>query len=327
MDVSVNNNKPDEWKKDILLSVDFYNSWFVEYAPEVYRNNRKALSQRVTSAMEITGDFSKITPAALKEHPETLSVLRMSMCPPLARDRLIGLSKVSKNLILSMENENESKIPSRMKDDHVNSELRSICQTFSGLLDRDLFPWLNEKRAPTEKERDRAVVVIADRLCGSVSDPIIRNAQEKRQLDSVEKWLEKRGYVRSEPGTRFGDLDKGTYSFRINAPVSIGEYVISTKESKSVNVPIDVVIMPKPSANNVPLLIEAKSAGDYTNVNKRRKEEAQKMGQLRRTYGEKMKYILFLCGYFDAGYLGYEAAEGIDWVWEHRIDDLRKFDL
>jgi type II restriction enzyme len=25
------------------------------------------------------------------------------------------------------------------------------------------------------------------------------------------------------------------------------------------------------------------------------------------------------------GYLGYEAAEGIDWVWEHRIDDLAEF--
>jgi hypothetical protein len=34
---------------------------------------------------------------------------------------------------------------------------------------------------------------------------------------------------------------------------------------------------------------------------------------------------LFLCGYFDSGYLGYEAAEGIDWVWEHRIDDLAQF--
>lgn len=29
----------------------------------------------------------------------------------------------------------------------------------------------------------------------------------------------------------------------------------------------------------------------------------------------------------DSGYLGYEAAEGIDWVWEHRIDDLAPFGL
>ncbi len=74
-------------------------------------------------------------------------------------------------------------------------------------------------------------------------------------------------------------------------------------------------------------MVEAKSAGDYTNVNKRRKEEAIKVGQLRDTYGESIQFVLFLCGYFDSGYLGYEAAEGIDWVWEHRIDDLAGFRL
>jgi len=86
--------------------------------------------------------------------------------------------------------------------------------------------------------------------------------------------------------------------------------------------------MPKARRQNKsPLLIEAKSAGDFANVNKRRKEEAAKMGQLRRTYGRDVRYILFLCGYFDSGYLGYEAAEGIDWVWEHRISDFGKLGL
>ena len=42
---------------------------------------------------------------------------------------------------------------------------------------------------------------------------------------------------------------------------------------------------------------------------------------------EAGKTILFLCGYFDSGYLGYEAAEGIDWVWEHRMADLAEFGL
>ncbi len=27
---------------------------------------------------------------------------------------------------------------------------------------------------------------------------------------------------------------------------------------------------------------------------------------------------------FDVGYLGYEAQDGIDWVWEHRIDDFEQ---
>jgi len=97
---------------------------------------------------------------------------------------------------------------------------------------------------------------------------------------------------------------------------------------KTFNNPIDAVINPKTSKKNeFPVFFEAKSAGDFTNTNKRRKEEAVKMTQLRSTYGKKIQFNLFLCGYFDSGYLGYEAAEGIDWVWEHRIDDLSKFGL
>jgi len=51
------------------------------------------------------------------------------------------------------------------------------------------------------------------------------------------------------------------------------------------------------------------------------------MSQLRRTFGNNVRFVLFLCGYFDSGYLGYEAAEGIDSVWEHRIQDLAGFGL
>ncbi len=97
---------------------------------------------------------------------------------------------------------------------------------------------------------------------------------------------------------------------------------------RSVNISVDAVVMPRGAKKGqLPLLVEAKSAGDFTNVNKRRKEEMAKMNQLRRTYGDKVQFILFLCGYFDSGYLGYEAAEGIDWVWEHRIDELAEFGL
>ena len=95
-----------------------------------------------------------------------------------------------------------------------------------------------------------------------------------------------------------------------------------------VQIPVDLIVRPlKKQASRQVVLVEAKSAGDYTNVNKRRKEEAQKMNQLKREYGDQINYLLFLCGYFDAGYLGYEASEGIDWVWEHRIDDLANIGL
>lgn len=116
-------------------------------------------------------------------------------------------------------------------------------------------------------------------------------------------------------------MQPGMYAFRMNVNAKHGD------SGKTVNIPIDAVVMPKRQLAKMPLLIEAKSAGDYTNVNKRRKEEAAKNAQLRKTYGDQIRLVLFLCGYFDSGYLGYEAAENIDWVWEHRIDDLSMFGL
>ena len=128
--------------------------------------------------------------------------------------------------------------------------------------------------------------------------------------------------LRAEEQAEFGTMPPGTYEFRMNVPANL------QGGTKQVNIPVDVAIMPKSvRQRDFPFFLEAKSAGDFANVNKRRKEEAQKMAQLRGTYGDKVRYHLFLCGYFDTGYLGYEAAEGIDWVWEHRMDDLAKLGL
>ena len=43
---------------------------------------------------------------------------------------------------------------------------------------------------------------------------------------------------------------------------------------------------------DLPVLFEAKSAGDFTNTNKRRKEEATKMAQLRKNFGAKVRFNL-----------------------------------
>lgn len=239
--LAVNRDKPDLWKSDVARSVDMYNTWFLEFAPEAFRTTRVKTTQDVEHALRQT----------------------------------------------------------------------------------DLL-WLGRAESASDVEILRAATIVADRLCGAVANPIIRNAQEQRQLAAIGAWLEARGYVHlpNTPAPRFGAISPGTFSFHLNIPAKLEDGV--TK----INLPIDAVVLPKSAGkDDFPLLFEAKSAGDYTNVNKRRKEEAAKMSQLRRTYGDKARLNLFLCGYFDTGYLGYEAAEGIDWVWEHRIDDMELFGL
>jgi hypothetical protein len=315
--MAVNLDKPDRWKPDILKSVDMYNDWFMKFAPQAFRSTRIQVTKDVEDALRLTENLKNIQPAVIRAHPEILPTLRMATCPPLAVDRLIGLSGVSPSLVKVMELKKQ--VPSRMVSATMDADLEKIGKIVQKMADPDILVWLEKGVAPSESEVHRAATIIADRLCGSVANPIIRNAQEKRQLAFIKDWLEKRGYEAVPPGqgTKFDSMLPGTFSFRMNVPVKLEGGV------QSVNIPIDAVIMPNTAKKgDLPIFIEAKSAGDYTNTNKRRKEEAVKMAQLRSNYGVSVKFALFLCGYFDTGYLGYEAAEGIDWVWEHRIDDL-----
>ncbi|HVB57098.1 MAG TPA: XamI family restriction endonuclease [Candidatus Acidoferrales bacterium] len=320
--MAINADKPHLWKADTRASVDQFNQWFLKFAPKAYRETRNTTVDSVKHGLDLTGDLTTITPSILQANPGILPTLRMSTCPPLARDRLIGLADSTKNLVGSME---EGKIPPRLSPELLEQHLVRIAKILLAMRDTDVFPWIPENRHPTKSERYRSSTIVADRLCGAVADPIVRNAQEKRQLALIEEYLRARGYRKLEhtTGAPITEMKPGTFAFRLNVHVKP-----SRTDTKAVKIPVDAVIQPKRAKlPHLPVLIEAKSAGDFTNVNKRRKEEATKINQLKATFGEGVVFALFLCGYFDAAYLGYEAAEGIDWVWEHRIDELAKLGI
>jgi hypothetical protein len=318
----INADKPRLWKEDTRASVDQFNRWFMKFAPEAYRTTRKKTIESVARGLAITKDLTTITPTVIKTYPGILPTLRMATCPPLARDRLIGLADSSKNLVGTLE---EGKLPPYLAADLLDAHLKKITAILSQMLDVDIFPWITDKRKATKEERYRSSTIVADRLCGAVAEPIVRNAQEKRQLALIEKYLINRGYkLKAHPAaTPLSQMQPGTFCFRLNVLVKP-----SKTGAKAVKIPIDAVIQPKKAKlPHLPILLEAKSAGDFTNVNKRRKEEAIKINHLKATYGKKIVFVLFLCGYFDAAYLGYEAAEGIDWIWEHRYQDLARLGI
>lgn len=320
--VPVNLNKPQQWKADIAASVDMYNDWFMRFAPDAFRSTRLRVTVDVEAALRATGNLTNIQPATLRQHPEILPTLRMSTCPPIAVDRLIGLAGVMPAFVRAMEL--DKRIPPRMSVAIADGQLAKIVAIIERMVDPDIFVWFGRSAPADATEIHRAATIVADRLCGAVANPIIRNAQEKRQLAAIKAWLEARGYrqITVADAAKFNTMPPGTFSFRMNVPVKLEGGV------QSVNIPVDSVIMPQTAAaGDLPIFLEAKSAGDFTNTNKRRKEEAVKMAQLRSNYGAAVRFNLFLCGYFDSGYLGYEAAEGIDWVWEHRIDDLALFGI
>lgn len=314
----INADKTHRWKADIAASVDQFNEWFMKFAPDAFRSTRLKTVLQVKSALLALHDLRSLNAHTLKNNPEALPTLRMCTAPPLAVDRLVGLARVGKNVVGCLE---KGKLPAKMNAPDLDTELSRICAIISKLLDHDIFPWLDVKKVPTDHERDRASTIVADRLCSAIANPIVRNAQEQRQLKLIGDWLEARGYKKLAlaSGKPLLEMQPGTYSFRMNLAVG---------KSHKVKIPVDVVVQPqKLRRDRLPILIEAKSAGDFTNTNKRRKEEATKIHQLQAAHGKSVSYVLFLCGYFGSDYLGYEAAEGIDWVWEHRIDDLLKLGL
>ena len=301
------------WKTDSWKSVECYNDWFTTFAPQAFLSARRGSMDKVLLTLSITDDLRKITVDNILQEPQILEVLRMVTAPPLAQDRLIGLSYTKKTLLKTLES---GKTPKGGISLEIRESIARMAEIIEKMLDKELFPWLLSKTI-TSQQRKRSASIVADRLTGVLSDPIIRNAQENRQLTAISNYLKSNGYTYVNKVASFEAMQPKTFSFHMNVPIVIGQ-------NKKVNMPIDVVICP---SKNTPLLLECKSAGDFTNTNKRRKEEAIKMAQLRETYGNDIRFYLFLCGYFDTGYLGYEAAEGIDWIWEHRISDFEKLGI
>src|SRR5713101_370324 len=99
---------------------DQFNQWFMKFAPKAYRDTRKKTIESVEQGLTLTNDLTTITPDVIKANPGILPTLRMSTCPPLARDRLIGLADSSKNLVGTLE---EGKLPPHLAADDLDAHL------------------------------------------------------------------------------------------------------------------------------------------------------------------------------------------------------------
>jgi hypothetical protein len=72
-----------------------------------------------------------------------------------------------------------------MSSMEVDANLVKIATMIERLADPYIFTWLKTGMAPTSVEIHRAATIVAERLCGAAANPIIRNAQEKRQLAEI----------------------------------------------------------------------------------------------------------------------------------------------
>src|ERR1035441_4224084 len=119
----INADKPYLWKADTRASVDQFNQWFMKFAPRAYRDTRKKTIESVEKGLTLTKDLTVISPDVIKANPGILPTLRMSTCPPLARDRLIGLSDSTKNFVGCLE---EGNLPRLLSPELLEEHLGRI---------------------------------------------------------------------------------------------------------------------------------------------------------------------------------------------------------
>jgi hypothetical protein len=119
----INADKPHLWKADVARSVDQFNQWFMQFAPDAFRSTRVKTTGYVKAALLATQDLQSIDSATLKTNPGILPTLRMCMAPPLAVDRLVGLAGVGSNLVDRLE---KGKLPAKMTEDKLLTGLGSV---------------------------------------------------------------------------------------------------------------------------------------------------------------------------------------------------------
>jgi hypothetical protein len=84
--------------------------------------------------LKATKNLTDVGIELLKSNPSVLPSLRMSTCPPLAVDRLIGLAGVSGNLVKVMEK--GDRLPPRMSQFELNRDLEKIGEIIEKMADK-----------------------------------------------------------------------------------------------------------------------------------------------------------------------------------------------
>lgn len=297
---------PSEWSDDIARSVREYNDWFTSEAPRYWSEGRDRAGAAVATLMDQTADLHALNPECLVEPSDLLTVLRACTAPPLAKERLATLANVRLSTINRLHK--GEGLPRHWH----RPEIQRLTTLIGQMLDPIVFPWVMEGRAPTALERDEALLVVGDRVGMTFYNPLLRNAQEARQVHLIRHYLRRNGYDEISSGSGIEMPDR---TFQIHRGVPYKD-----ESGEVVGLPVDCVV--NPGGGRAVALIEMKSAGDFTNVNKRRKEEASKANGVRKEHGDAAVFLLQLFGYFNQGYCSYEANAGIDWAWDHRLSDF-----
>jgi len=307
----MNSGSPERWEADRIRARDEMISWLAENAES--SQLRIELENKSLLAVQLLEKNLSIR-ESVSTFPESLTVLRALTRRDIGTSQFATFTGFGVSIIRSIE-----------RGINAPSEfIKEATLILEGELDYALVPWLQERRGATVEERNRAVHVSADRILRRITSTALRYQHEPRQLEKLESFLIAQGLKKTDFTTLVDplvDVIPGTYAFRVNVNGKTSEDLILKQN-------VDVLIKPFSYAPDaLPIFMEAKSMSDEVNPNKRQKEEAQKINNLIRMWGSRSTsdiiYLLLLGGTVPRRYLEVEAGSGIDWIWEHRVEDIK----
>lgn len=169
----------DELKEESLRAVEVFRRRRMEEPLEAFDEYQGVIED----LLEITVDLSHLDAQFMEVVTDRnlLRVLRYLPGPPISADDL----KTVGEAVLT---------PARLKEDEAMA--RRILQMILNGLDRRRFPWVTEKREPTEAERRAAVLASAALMATQRLATDRRSLEKQRQEEEVTQALEASGLTR-----------------------------------------------------------------------------------------------------------------------------------
>ena len=307
----MNAKSSENWESDRVVAKEEIIDWLAINTST--KNSRSRLEDQITSLLGELSILNSVEKAIVKD-PRILTSLRSLTRRDIGTSQIATFLGVGTSMYEAIERAEKP----------VAQILSGIVSLLEKELDESLAPWIVEKRSPTKDEMSRSVIVSADRILKRSTSTELRYKHEPRQLDKLKEYLDSKGYSEVN-GTGISDprkdMEPGSYAFRVNIDGL-------TIDGVTLKQNVDTLIMPfSKTTGLLPIFLEAKSMTDEVNPNKRQKEEAQKVDNVRRKWqnkSEKLNFVLLLGGTVPRRYLEVEAGSGLDWIWEHRVNDLDK---
>jgi len=188
----------------------------------------------------------------------------------------------------------------------------SILDMFRATADPCRFPWLKERREPTEAELALAIGASAALIAGQRVQTMRRNSSKAAQEREVKEYLASLGFKQAPTVRAINTLDEAPPKGAFCAECAVG--------SRKADVPVrlfDGRLMP----------VECKVSNSALNSIKRINNDAAVKAQIwRREFGtNQVVPAAMLSGVFDVGNLLRAQDGGLTLFWAHRLDLLGTF--